>query len=1237
MRRPATFLTFALLASAAAQSALPPNTARIHYQRPDGNYTGWSLHAWEDTTATLTWDKPLVQTGKDDWGAYFDVPLKTGAQKVAFIIHKGDTKDPGPDLFLDLSRGRELFLKSGSANVAYAKGAPLNVDATKAPAAQAAPAAPATPAPTTAPAPASTAQPIPANVLRVRYVRPDGQYTGWGLHVWEDTTATVAWDKPLPQTGVDAGGAYWDVPLKPGAAKVGFIVHRGDEKDPGPDLFADPTKGHEVTVTSGKADFAYGAPAALSDPPVPAGSVRINYYRPDGQYGGWGLHAWEDTTATVTWDKPLNQTGKSSFGVYWDVPMKTDWTKLGFLIHKGDEKDPGPDMLLTREMGTQAWIVSGNAAVNTTRPDTTVRVVGDLSKQQAIMLSATQLAVKPELAQPGAFLTLHVSLDAGLKLGADGVSGGSTITLEEVPGGLSTAQKAKVPYLAGYRLLQVRAEDRAKIAGALRGQLAVSSVMPDGTVLDATGVQTAWALDDVAAYDGPLGVTWQGAVPTLRLWAPTAQDVKLRLSNADGQGERTVAMTRDAKGVWSAAGNQSWRGLGYRYEVKVYAPSTGKIETNVVTDPYAVALSVNSARSVIVDLNDAAQKPAGWDALKKPALRSAGDLSFYELHLRDFSAADPTVPAAQRGTYLAFTQSGSAGMTHLRALADAGLKAIHLLPTFDIATIEEDKSKWKVTPDLSAFPPDSEEQQKAVNAVKDADAYNWGYDPYHYMVPEGSYAVNAAQRTKEYRQMVMALNGAGLRVVQDVVFNHTAASGQAERSVLDRVVPGYYHRLNANGGVENSTCCANTATEHTMMRRLMVDTLVLMARAYKIDGFRFDLMGHHMVADMQAVRRALDALTVQKDGVDGRAIYLYGEGWNFGEVQGNQRGVNATQLNLYGQGIGTFNDRVRDAVRGGNPFGGLQDQGFATGLFTVPNGQPQNTDRARALKLADQVRIGLTGNLRDFKFTDASGQTVTGAQVDYGGQPTGYAASPREAITYVSAHDNQTLFDAVLLKAPKTATGAQRTRMQNLANSVVLLGQGLPFSYAGDDILRSKSFDTDSYNSGDWFNTLDWSLKTNGFGRGLPPAEKNSGNWPLYRAILGDPAMRVTPANIVRAFDHYREMLRVRYSSTLFRLDTAAQVQQALTFLNTGPQQQPGVIAVKLSGAVSSTNPYRNIVVVFNGSGAPVTVTNPALQGLNLTLHPALAASTDAAVKTSRYAGSAVTVPGLTTAVFVGK
>lgn len=966
---------------------------------------------------------------------------------------------------------------------------------------------------------------------------------------------------------------------------------------------------------------------------LPDNTARVHYFRPDGQYTGWGLHAWEDTAVTVDWAKPLAQSGKDDFGAYWDVPMKGGWQKLGFIVHQGDSKDPGPDMFLLSKDGKEAWVVSGDNTVYTQKPDTAARKVGDLTKSQAMWLTRDLIAVKPELLANGALVNLYASPSGGLKLTAAGIEGGTELPLVRVDGGLNAALKAKYPYLAGYALVQVRPEDAAKVPELLRGQVALSSTGLDDKLIDATGVQLWGALDDLDAYGGPLGLSWEGGKPTLRLWAPTAQEVKLHLFS-NGQ-ERAISMTRGEKGVWSAVGDAAWKGQGYLYEVKVYAPSTGKVEANLVTDPYAVALTLNSERGVIADLNDPASKPHGWDALKKPELRSFADLSIYELHLRDFSAADPSVPQAQRGTYLAFTNRDSDGMKQLRALSKAGLRAVHLLPTFDIATtsINEDKSSWQTPGDLSKFPPDSDAQQKAVVAVQNRDAYNWGYDPYHYLTPEGSYAVNPDERTLEYRRMVAALNGIGLRVIQDVVFNHTAASGQAPMSVLDRIVPGYYQRLNLDGAVENSTCCANTASEHAMMRKLMVDALVWQARTYKVDGFRFDLMGHHMVADMQAVRAALDALTLAKDGVDGQKIYLYGEGWDFGEVQGGKRGVNATQLNLFGQGIGTFNDRLRDAIRGGNPFGGLQDQGFATGLVSLPNGQPQNTDAARLGHLSDLVKIGLTGNLRDYKLTDSSGKTVTGGQIDYGGAPAGYTASPVEAINYASAHDNQTLWDAVLLKAPRTASTAQRVRMQNLAESLVLLGQGIPFIQAGDELLRSKSFDNDSYNSGDWFNAIHWTGADNGFGHGLPVADKNGDQWNIYKPLLADPQLRVTEADRTRASDHLREMLAVRASSTLFRLGTGAAVQRGLSFLKAAP----GVIAMKLSGQPGEGNPYRSVVVVFNGTGAATTVNDPALSGLGLSLHPVLAKSSDPVVQQSRASGNTLSVPGLTTVVFVGR
>ncbi|MCP5099196.1 MAG: DUF3372 domain-containing protein, partial [Chloroflexi bacterium] len=404
----------------------------------------------------------------------------------------------------------------------------------------------------------------------------------------------------------------------------------------------------------------------------------------------------------------------------------------------------------------------------------------------------------------------------------------------------------------------------------------------------------------------------EGDTPSLHLWAPTAKLVRLHLFSDATIEDRdlTQIMRVDPDtGVWSLTGEPDWNGKYFLYEVQVYVPSEGGVQTNMVTDPYSVSLSQNSGRSQIVNLADPALMPDGWDSVEKPALDTPEDIVVYELHVRDFSVNDASVPAEFQGTYKAFTVDGSNGMNHLTALSDAGLTHLHLLPTFDIATIDEDKANWNgpTFDDLAEFGADAEDQQGLISEIRDQDPFNWGYDPWHYNVPEGSYATDAdgTIRVVEYREMVQSLNNAGLRVVIDVVYNHTTASGQNSKSVLDRIVPGYYHRLSAAGRVERSTCCDNTATEHNMMRKLMIDSVVMWATMYKVDAFRFDLMGHHMKEDMLAVRAALDALTLEEHGVDGSSIYVYGEGWNFGEVADNARGVNATQFNMAGTGIGT--------------------------------------------------------------------------------------------------------------------------------------------------------------------------------------------------------------------------------------------------------------------------------------------------------------------------------------------
>jgi pullulanase-type alpha-1,6-glucosidase len=701
-------------------------------------------------------------------------------------------------------------------------------------------------------------------------------------------------------------------------------------------------------------------------------------------------------------------------------------------------------------------------------------------------------------------------------------------------------------------------------------------------------------------------------------------------------------MSRDDRtGVWSVRGPASWRGKYYRYRVTAWQPATRKVVTAAVTDPYALALSTDSKLSRIADLDDPALAPAGWSGLRKPAAVPPAKIQISELSVRDFSMADGTVPAASRGTYAAFTDPSTAGMRHLASLAGAGVSHLHLLPVFDFATIPERRADQKQPAcDLAALPPDSDEQQKCVAAVAAEDGYNWGYDPLHYTVPEGGYAVDPDRRTREFRQMVAGINKAGLRVVMDVVYNHTSAAGTDPKSVLDQIVPGYYHRLLADGTVANSTCCANTAPENAMMGKLVVDSIVTWAKAYKVDGFRFDLMGHHPMANILAVRAALDRLTLARDGVDGKNIYVYGEGWDFGEVAGDARFVQATQANMAGTGIGTFNDRLRDAVRGGGPFdANPRIQGFGSGLFTDPNGDAINgtaaQQRARLLHYQDLIKVGLSGNLASYRFTSSAGVPVTGAEVDYNGSPAGYTAAPGEAITYVDAHDNEILYDAFAYKLPQTTPAAARARAQSVALATTVLGQGVGFATAGSPRLRSKSLDRNSYNSGDWFNQIIWDCSAgNGFGRGLPPAADNSDKWSFARPLLADPAL-IPPCDAVDLADaRYQELLRIRRSTPVFGLPTAAEVQRRLSFPLSGTGETPGVVTMTLDGR-GLDRTWKSVTVVFNATSAATAQTVPALAGRTIALHPVQRASADPVVRTASFADGTFTVPARTVAVFV--
>ena len=991
--------------------------------------------------------------------------------------------------------------------------------------------------------------------------------------------------------------------------------------------------------------------AALADP-IPSGKVRIHYFRPDSNYSGWALYGWNAFADYASWCQTEVQiTGSDSFGVYFDVDVNPAWGTppgdLGFIINNcaaGQIKDPGPDQHLQITQYNEAWVVHGVATVYTTLP--TAQQISNAilsSIEEAYWLDRQHLAIQPQYLRSGASYELVTSPTGGLTLTGTGVSGGRQIPL--IPGGALTQDElTRYPQLSGYGVLQVPANvSLDTLKQALKGQVALVVIGSNGLRQYATGIQTAGVLDDLYYYPGALGVVSNEAPPnvSLKVWAPTAQSVSLLLFNGAGDSAPTLTVPmQESNGVWVAHGPPNWKGKYYLYNVKVWVPSDATLHTNVTTDPYSIDIALNGAKSRITDLDSPETKPMGWDFMPSPPLASFSDMSLYELHVRDFSVNDSTVPTEHRGMYAAFADEESDGMRHLRDLARSGLKAVHILPSFHFASVNEDKSTWQTTGDLSQYPPDGQQQQAAVAAVQANDAYNWGYDPVHYMTPEGSYAIVPDHRVREYRTMVMGLHQAGLRVVQDVVFNHTSAYG--EDSNLDAVVPGYYHRLDQSGSLTTDSCCADTASEHRMMEKLMIDTLVLNARQYRIDGFRFDLMSLHFLYNMQHIQAALRQLTVEKDGVDGAKVYLYGEGWNFGRTANNQIGPHADQVDLYGYGIGTFNDRMRDGVRGGSPFQDPRVQGFATGLLTDSSdfqnqNPPSQGQQSQLLQSADWIRIALTGNLRDYTLTDSAGATVAASQVDYYGQPAGYTAAPIEAINYCSAHDNLDLFDAVQLKASFNDSIAVRARRQVMAASLVLLGQGIPFFQGGDDMLRSKDMDVNSYDSGDWFNGIDWSGGTANWGIGLPIASQNSQEWPLMTPLLSNPVYTPRPEDIAYSSAAFQELLRIRYSSRLFRMPTFAEVQRNLTFLNTGPGQIPGVIVMRLMDQDGVFGLYENILVVFNATPQPVIFADDSLKGVRLRLHPVQRYSSDPVSRQSAFdstTGSA-TVGALTTAVFV--
>lgn len=978
-------------------------------------------------------------------------------------------------------------------------------------------------------------------------------------------------------------------------------------------------------------------------------TIRMHYHRAQGDAAQWGVYSWDGPiTPSPAWIiGRFLFSGTDSFGGFVDIPVNTAKSAIHFLVTDGNgNKNCGNDQAANfapdiGSLGQQVWMLESDCTVYASQPPISF---GNLNKASAQWLSSTTLAW-PGVPTTGSY-RLYYAERGGLGSDVAGVTGADASVPLTIAAGLPTPLKDKFPQLAHATALTVSGADAAVLAAHLSAQFAVAQFDSNGALLQVTSLQTAGLLDDLfasAAGATPLGVTFSHrGVPTFRVWAPTAKSVSLDLY-ADANSARVlqVPMKIDpANGVWSySAPDGTWSNrFYYTYTVNVLSRWAGNtFVTNTVTDPYSLSLNANSQRSFIANLDSAILKPNGWNDTDIPRLEHATDIALYELHIRDFSASDATVPAAHRGKYLAFADSDSNGMRHLKSLRRAGMTHIHLLPSFDFASVNELGCSTPTIPNAAANAPD---QQAAAVAAQDSDCFNWGYDPVHYTAPEGSYSTDAndgAVRIREYRAMVQALHAAGLRVTMDVVYNHTSSAQQNSLSVLDKIVPTYYYRLNADGENSHDSCCADTAAEHAMMAKLMIDSVSTWASQYKVDSFRFDIMGFAPLAVMTQLQKQVNAAA-------GRDIYLYGEAWNFGSVANDARFVQARQANMFGSGIGSFNDRLRDAVRGGGCCDGgsslISQQGFINGAYTDPNALSHQTSDD-LLRLADLVRVGLSGTLRDYSFVDRTGVPRKNGQIDYFGQGAGFAANPSEIINYVEAHDNQTLFDLNAYKLPVATSIADRVRVQNLGAAITMFSQGIPFFHAGQDMLRSKSMDRDSYNAGDWFNRLDFSYQTNNFGAGLPIAAVNQDNWPLMSPLLGNPLIKPAMSDILASKNYFTELLAMRKDSALFRMRSGQDVIDRLHFLNVGPQQVPGVIVMRLDGQKPrpyAGAKYKNVVVLFNVDKVAKTVTLDELKGHQLRVHPIQRRSvSDKLARTAGYdaADGTFTLPARTTVVFV--
>jgi len=602
------------------------------------------------------------------------------------------------------------------------------------------------------------------------------------------------------------------------------------------------------------------------------------------------------------------------------------------------------------------------------------------------------------------------------------------------------------------------------------------------------------SFDEYPVYEGTdLGVTYTSKKSTFKLYAPPAAKVVLRFYKKGAGGEATeeVKMKRTKNGVWEATINKNLEGQYYTFQTLI-----NEKWGEEVPDPYVKAVGVNGRRGQVIDF--AKTNPTGWKDDKKPTLKNPTDVILYELHIRDLSMHENS-GIQNKGKFLGLTEKGTksrdgatTGIDHIKEL---GVTHVHLLPSYDYMSIDESQL--------------------------DQNNFNWGYDPQNYNVPEGSYSTNpydGAVRVKEFKEMVKTLHDNGLRVVLDVVYNHT---GVTEGSNFNQLLPGYYYRQNEEGGFSNASACGNeTASDRPMMRKFIIESVKHWVKEYHLDGFRFDLMGIHDIETMNQLSAALHEIDP--------SIFIYGEGWTAGDtpLPENDRALKKYTHRM--KGVAAFSDDIRDGLKG-SVFD-APDRGFASG-------KPY---------MEESVKFGVVAATQH--------PQINYEKVNYSNEP--WAAQPSQAISYVSCHDNHTLWDRLINSQPE-ASESERIKMAILANTVVLTSQGIPFLHAGVEMLRTKDGEENSFKSPDAINKLDWSRKT---------------KYP-------------------QVFETYQKLIQLRKNHPAFRMPTTEMIQQHLKFMDF--PEGSLLVGYTISDNANGDS-WSNILVLFNGNQVDKPIDLPA-------------------------------------------